>query len=281
MKKIFIFGAAGFFGSHFVELFNKAGWEVIKDRVDITDYSAIKRYLVDSKPDAVINAAGKTGRPNVDWCEIHKNETMSVNVQGAINIALATNELGIYFVHIGSGCIYEGDNNGTGFAETDEPNFYGSFYSRTKIYSEKALAEFNPLQLRVRIPIEGKSCPKNVIDKLVNYERIISIPNSFTIVEDFMTASYELIKNKERGVFNMTNVGFMDHEYLMSNYTKIVDFNKKFSYMTLDELGEVTKAKRSNCVLSTDKREALGVQMPDIKKRIPEILEDYKKNITS
>jgi 3,5-epimerase/4-reductase len=275
MHKIFIFGSKGYFGSHFVQFFQEKGWEVIGYRVDVSDYNKVKEALSSAKPDVILNCAGKTGKPNVDWCEDNKVETMKVNVQGALNIACACKELGLYLAHIGSGCIYEGDNGGKGFGEEDAPNFYGSFYSRTKIYSEQALKEFNPLQLRVRIPIEGKPGSKNVIDKLLKYKKIISIENSFTIVEDFLHASYELIQKRERGVFNMTNVGSMDHKYLMEQYQKIVDPQKSFEFMSLEDLKNITKAPRSNCTLDTTKREALGISMPSIKERIPEIMEEY------
>ena len=199
--RIVIFGISGYFGKKFKKFLINKGHEVIGERVDIRDYNKIRDYLSLNRPDMVVNAAGKTGKPNVDWCEKNVEETVQVNVCGAINIVSVCSELGIYCVHLGSGCVYEGDNNGKGFSEKDEPNFYGSIYSRTKLYSEKCLKEFNPLQLRIRIPIESKPNPKNVIDKLVKYDRIISINNSFTIVEDFLPASYELIIRKERGVF--------------------------------------------------------------------------------
>lgn len=35
-------------------------------------YSEIDRV----KPSLVLNAAGITGRPNVDWCEDHRQETI-------------------------------------------------------------------------------------------------------------------------------------------------------------------------------------------------------------
>ena len=280
-KKVFIFGSTGYFGGHLSSYFQDKGWEVIAERTDVCDMSTVRSVLEKHKPDVVINSAGKTGRPNVDWCESHKAETMAVNVQGALNIACVCDELDLYMVHISSGCIYEGDNEGKGHDEESPANFFGSFYSRTKVYSENALKEFNPLQLRVRIPVEGKPCSKNVIDKLVNYDKIISIENSFTIVEDFLPATYELIKRQERGIFNMTNVGSMDHEFLMGKYTEIVDPSRKFEVMSLEDLAKITAAPRSNCVLNTDKRENLGISMPDIKTRIPEIMEAYKQALNS
>jgi 3,5-epimerase/4-reductase len=44
--------------------------------------------LDEVKPTHVLNAAGVTGRPNVDWCEDHKEETIRANVIGALNLVL-------------------------------------------------------------------------------------------------------------------------------------------------------------------------------------------------
>ncbi|HEX9664681.1 MAG TPA: sugar nucleotide-binding protein, partial [Patescibacteria group bacterium] len=248
-------------------------------QTDIRDSSQVQKALDNLKPDVVLNAAGITGRPNVDWCEDPKNkfETFEVNVLGAVNIAKACDQFGIYLAHIGSGCIYQGNNDGQGFTEDDPQNFFGSFYSRTKGLSEDLLKPFNPLQLRVRIPIESAPSPKNVIDKLLKYEKIISVENSFTVVPDFLKASYALIDRKEKGIFNMTNAGSTDHQYIMDKYKEIVDPDYNYALMSLDELKQSTVAERSNCVLNTDKRENLGIKMPPIKERIIEVLREYKK----
>ncbi len=281
--KIYIFGATGYLGSHFVTYFQQKNWEVFTDRVDIRDLSLIETTLDKTKPDVVLNCAGITGTPNVDWCETHKETASLININGAINLASACNLRKIYFAHVGSGCVYEGDGGRkNGFIEDDEPNFEGSFYSRTKAVSEKMITDITnnkALQLRVRIPIEGVSHPKNVIDKLLKYERVASIPNSFTIVEDFIPASYELIEQQAHGIFNMTNVGWMNHKFLMEKYREIVDPTKTFEYMDEAGLAAVTCAARSNCILDATKREKLGVSMPNIKERIPAILENYKKSL--
>lgn len=277
--KVYVFGATGYFGSHFVKYFQDKKWEVLTERVDIRDFGAVQKILEKTKPAVVLNCAGVTGTPNVDWCETHKEETALININGAINLASACSKLNIYFAHLGSGCVYSGDGGRkNGFLEIDEPNFEGSFYSRTKAVSEKIIDEMNALQLRVRIPIEGKSHAKNVIDKLLNYPKIVNIENSFTIVEDFIPATYELIKRREKGIFNMTNKGSMNHKFLMENYRKIMDLDQKFEYMDEEGLAKVTCAARSNCVLDTEKRERLGISMPEIKERILKILKNYKIN---
>lgn len=281
-QKMIIFGATGYFGSALSSYFHAKGWDVIPQssrNLDLRNAIAIEDYLKQEQPDVVVNAAGATGKPNVDWCEDNKSFTMMLNVAVPLALAGACHEYGIYMVHLSSGCIYNGYNNGHGFSEDDKANFRGSFYSRTKAYAEETLAEFEPLQLRIRIPIEGKPGPRNVIDKLKKYEKIISVENSFTILEDFLPAAEQLIQKRAKGIYNMTNTGSMDHEYLMSKYKEIVDPTFEYTTMTVDEMHTITKAKRSNCTLCTKKREQAGVMMPEIKDRIIEILHQYKREL--
>jgi len=89
------------------------------------------------KPTHVFNAAGVTGRPNVDWCETHKVETIRANVVGTLTLADVCRERGLIVINFATGCIFEYDDlhvlgSGIGFKEEDTPNFIGSFYSKTK-----------------------------------------------------------------------------------------------------------------------------------------------------
>ena len=62
------------------------------------------------QPDVILNAAGVRGKPNVDWCESHQMDTVLGNTKLPIMIAEACQEKNIYFLHIGSGCIFYGDS---------------------------------------------------------------------------------------------------------------------------------------------------------------------------
>ena len=142
MVKYLIFGK-GYIGNKFHNFLEDS---LISDkRINSAEDAEeeIKKY----DPEVVINCIGRTGVPNVDWCEDHKIETVKGNITVPLMILEASQNLDKYMVHIGSGCVYEGDNNGKGWSEDDEPNFGGSFYSRTKASSEKMINEFPVLQL--------------------------------------------------------------------------------------------------------------------------------------
>ena len=280
MKKILLFGATGLIGSHFKTALEKKGYEVYGPRIEIRNFEEVQKIFKETQPDMAINATGKTGSPNVDWCETHGMETFTVNVGGSLNIAAVAHKMNINVAQVSSGCVYNGDNNGKGFTEEDEPNYFGSLYSRSRIQSEKLLKEFpNVLQLRIRIPLLGRSHPKNLIDKLLKYLKMINIKNSCTVIEDFIPAAIQLMEMKQTGVFNMTNVGAMDHKSIMTLYKKIVQPDFEINLMPEKEQNELCK-RRSNCVLNTDKREELGVHMAELEESVEKILENYKKNIT-
>jgi 3,5-epimerase/4-reductase len=275
--KILLFGSTGFIGSQLKEALLKRGHEIADPRIEIRNLDEVKKAFEEVKPDWAINATGKTGTPNVDWCETHPVETLGVNVGGSLNIASVGFSAGARVAQISSGCVYEGDNNGKGFSEDDLPNFFGSLYSRSRVISEKLLREFpNVLQLRIRIPITGRRHPKNLIDKLIKYPQMINMTNSCTVMEDFVPAAIKLMEMGQTGVFNMTNIGAMNHKQIMTMYKEIVDPNFKINIMSRNEQDELNK-RRSNCVLNTDKREKLGVNMPELEESVKKAMEEYKK----
>jgi len=275
--KYLIFGN-GYIGNKFKEAL---GHEAIVSSTDISDYQAVRHTLADASPDVVINCAGKTGKPNVDWCEDHKEETVTSNVAGTLVLLRACGEAGVYWAHVGSGCVYTGDNGGKGYGEDDMPNFFGSFYSRTKAWSETILKEFPVLQLRLRMPIDDTPGPRNLITKITTYKKIISVANSVSVLEDFLSASLELIRSRATGIYNMTNPGAITHPEILDMYREIVDASFTYEVFSLDELAGITKAGRSNCVLSSEKREAAGAHMRPVKEALQDILQKYKRNSTS
>ena len=67
------------------------------------------RLMLDyKKPDVIINCIGKTGRPNIDWCESFKMETTFANTVLPIMLADECDKKSVRMIHIGSGCIFFG-----------------------------------------------------------------------------------------------------------------------------------------------------------------------------
>lgn len=266
--KTLLFGPRGYLGEHFL----KGLPGCVPDNADIADAAAVRAALDLHQPDAVINAAGKTGRPNVDWCEDHKEETIRANVTGPLILLDECAKRGIKLVHLSSGCIYAGDNGGKGFSEDDEPNFHGSFYARTKIWAEQALREFPVLILRLRMPFDDTSHPRSLIAKVSKYARVLDSENSLTYLPEFVRAAKTLMEHGKTGIYNVVNPGKISPYAIMSLYNDIVDPAHAFERLTVDRLGDVVKAGRSNCVLSGEKLRKEGITLTPVEEAVKRAL---------
>jgi 3,5-epimerase/4-reductase len=265
---VLIFGGKGYMGQEFLRLYPGA----VAPSVDIADSTAVAKALEEHKPDIVINTAGKTGRPNIDWCEEHKEETVRSNITGPLVLLDECAKRDIYFVHLGSGCIYEGDNGGKGFTEEDPANYMGSFYSRTKAYCDQILREFPMLILRLRMPFDGSVHERNLLSKISKYPRVLDTENSLTYMPDFFAAAMALIEKRKTGIYNIVNPGTMSPFRIMEMYKEIVNPTHEFEKLTMDQLSEVATTGRSNCMLNGEKLASEGIEMRSAEEAVREAL---------
>ncbi|PIR53535.1 hypothetical protein COU76_00630 [Candidatus Peregrinibacteria bacterium CG10_big_fil_rev_8_21_14_0_10_49_10] len=264
--KVLLFGGNGYMGREFRRLYPGA----VAPSIDIADCNAVASALDQHRPDLVINAAGKTGRPNIDWCEDHKEETVRSNITGPLVLLDACTKRQIYWVHLGSGCVYQGDNGGKGFSEEDAPNFAGSFYSRTKAHCDEILREFPVLILRLRMPFDGSTHERSLITKLSKYKRVLDVQNSLTYLPDFFSAAAKLIESRKTGIYHVVNPGTLSPYHIMERYREFVDPAHTFEKLLPADLPEVVRAGRSNCVLDTKKLEQEGIELRPVESALLE-----------
>jgi dTDP-4-dehydrorhamnose reductase len=268
--RLLLFGGRGFLGTNLQALYPDA----IVPTLDITDAAAVRRALEEARPDIVINCAGKTGRPNVDWCDDHKQETLASNVTGALVVLDECLKRNLYLIHLSSGCIYNGDNGGQGFSEDDPPNFRGSFYSRTKLWTDEIFREFPVLTLRLRMPFDGSLSERNLITKLRKYRRVLTARNSLTHLPDFLRVAKTLIGRRATGVYNVVNEGTISPYEIMLRYRELIDPGHDFEPLSLEELDQVARTGRSNCTLNTNKLHAEGLALPPVDEAVDTALRD-------
>jgi UDP-glucose 4,6-dehydratase len=283
------------FGNGFVA--NHLKYSIFEERL-VPDSNFISRILDLHKPDIVINCIGKTGRPNVDWCELHREETASANIAIPVLLAEQCAKRSIYMIQIGSGCIFFGKSpnkepikkydiiigdppmKDSGWKEEDFAN-PKSYYSKTKYACDLALGNMsNVATLRIRMPISSKNNPRNLLNKLTGYQKIIDIPNSVTFMDDLERCVDWFIDNKKfySGIFHVTNPEPLTAAQIMNEYKKYVP-NHKFEIIDENELDLLTSAKRSNCILNTEKLYNLGFQMMPSEQALKNCMFNYIKNI--
>lgn len=242
----------------------------------IYSYKDIKTELRKFKPKTIINCIGNVGR-NVDECEKDLDKTLIANTFAPIILAEAALRNNIKLIHISSGCIYHYDySKDTPINEDKLPDFFELFYSRTKIYAEQSLTvltkKYPILIVRIRVPLDNQPHPRNLLTKLINYRKVIDIPNSLTYVPDFISALRHLIKIDARGIYNIVNKGSLRYPELMEVYKKYVP---NFEYEVIDF--KKTNLVRTNLILSTRKLEKRGFKTRDIHGVLEECVRSYIK----
>jgi 3,5-epimerase/4-reductase len=269
-----VFGA-GFLGERLAKSLPGA---VLARGTDISDREAVLAALRAHRPSSVVNAAGKTGRPNVDWCEHHPLETTRSNVIGPLVLAEACAALDVHLLHLASGCIFYGPSPSAGGWREDDDANPSSLYSRSKYAADLMLSRLpNVGIVRLRMPIDTLPGPRNLITKLAHYAQVIDVENSVTIVPDLVDVVGALVERRATGVFHATNPGPVRHVQLLALYRQFVDPSHRFTLIAEDELvgrGLAVRA-RSNCILSSARLESLGVRMPPSETALPGVFRQY------
>jgi len=242
----------------------------------------VLKLLDEHKPDAVLNAAGVRGKPNVDWCEDHQLETILGNTKLPIIIAEACQEKNIYLLHIGSGCIFYGDSPHPDkkWRENDMGNPTEVTYSRAKWAADLVLSTLPNVGIgRIRMPIDYIPSANNMIDKLATFPKVIDVENSVTIVDDMVMAFYELMKQKAEGIFHITNPGTLKHREIVSLYEEMVDPSHTNEWITNDDLvkqGLATKT-RSNNFLASENLDKIGIHMREVHEAMRDTMTKYSE----
>ena len=269
----------------------------------------IEDCLEDEEPGVIVNCMGRTGRPNVDWCESHKEATYEGNVTLPLLLADWCKKHGVHLIQLGSGCVYFGKSSNfhmvksdgsplpdigpattswtcswpykkieDGWKETDFAN-PKSFYSKTKYACDLILGEMSHVTiLRLRMPISELAVPRNFITKIRGYKQVIDIPNSVTFMSDLVRCVEWAAQNRPSGIFHVTNPQPLSAAKVMREYQKYFP-EHKFEYITEQQLDQMTVAKRSNCILNTDKLRLAGFQMSDSGEALERCMAAYVKNM--
>ena len=287
-----VLGSTGYIGSKFVNFFDALGYEamgVSRSELDYTNPETLRSWLKSRNPRFVINSAGYTGKPNVDACELAKAECLSGNAVLPGIIREVCEDLNIPWGHVSSGCIYSGRRqDGKGWAEEDEPNFSFrsppcSFYSGSKALGEEVLrGASNAFIWRLRIPFNQEKNPRNYLQKLLNYNRLLEAENSVSHLEEFVEKSINCFQKEiEPGVYNMTNQGSITTRQVTNWMLEegVTDKNFNFFENEAEFMDQAAKTPRSNCVLDTSKSQKAGIGMKCVEEAMRESMRKMAEGV--
>lgn len=293
MSCVLLLGGTGYVGDMFQHVLNQRNLRylnVSRSDHDYYDMLLLRDIIESCDAEFVINAAGFTGKPNVDQCEIMRDETIRGNVLLPQIVAQACDLTDTPLVHVSSGCIYSGhksvDAHGelVGFNEDDTPNFSFdqppcSFYSGTKALSEQVLSQFERVYTcRLRIPFDHLDSPRNYLSKMQMYDKVYDATNSMSHREEFVQACLELALNRcEYGTYNVTNTGYVTSKQVVELIKQLLHVDREFEYWMGDQdfYSNGACTPRSNCVMDNTKLLSTGIDMRSVEEAILSSLQNW------
>jgi len=287
---ILLLGGSGYVGQAYQRLFarkNLSFRNLARRDVDYTRPEILTPLLRELRPEFVVNAAGYTGKPNVDACELHKADCLDGNAVLPGRIAQACTAAGVPWGHVSSGCIYSGAKpDGSGFREDDAPNFcfrtnHCSFYSGTKALGEEVLAGTPSVYLwRLRIPFNEVDSPRNYLTKLMRYDSLLEAANSISQLDEFVAGTFACWEKRVPfGTYNVTNPGHVTTREVVDLITKSGVCTKQFKFFANEDdfMHKAAKTPRSNCVMDSSKLAAVGIRLTEVHESVARALREWRK----
>ena len=238
------------------------------------------------------------------------NENLRDNLAAPLLLAYLCKHAGVHFTYLGTGCIfsyreedvermlrYDGIadsfpmNNEKlkdiekcyKFKESDAPNFFGSSYSIVKGYTDRIMQERNcicesVLNLRIRMPIVARDHPRNFITKIVNYAKVCSLPNSMTVLDEYLPYALVLMQHRYTGTLNFVNPGVISHNEILRMYRAHVNPGFTWANFSVAEQNEILASKRSNNYLDNEKLLSIFPKARHIYEAVQHCMRTYNDN---
>jgi dTDP-4-dehydrorhamnose reductase len=283
--KILFFGSKGWIGKQFGFFLNKNGITYISTDVRADDEKAVEEEIKLYSPTHIISFIGRThgGEYNtIDYLELSGKlkDNIRDNLYSPLVLSILCERYNIHYTYLGTGCIFSSDDPTTTSIDDDAlPNFFGSSYSTVKGFTDRLqhLYSKNTLNLRIRMPIVNYEHNRNFLSKIFKYEKICSMPNSMTVLEDMFPVIMDMMIKNTTGTFNLVNKGVITHNEILEMYKKHIDPSFVWKNFSVEEQNSVLLSKRSNTQLSNDKLYSLYPDIPDIKTSVEKCVIQYHK----
>jgi dTDP-glucose 4,6-dehydratase len=293
---VLVYGAKGWIGSQFVKILLKNSINYYEGKTRVDEKLEVINEIQKVNPTHVISFIGRThGKINdnvyttIDYLEEEGKlvENMRDNLFSPLLLADICSKYGIHYTYLGTGCIFQYDEKHpfakevNGFTEESLPNFFGSSYSIVKGFTDRLMSLYddNVLNLRIRMPITGEENGRNFITKIVNYEKVCSIPNSMTVLPELLPCVLDMMNKKITGTMNLTNPGLISHNEILQLYKEIVDHDFTWKNFSQEEQRSILSADRSNNFLDTSRLESLYPNIKNIRESVKDCLIEYKKTL--
>ena len=263
--KVLVTGVKGQLGYDVVKDLEKRGYQPIgvdRDEMDLMDNEAIRTFIMNLKPEAIIHCAAYTA---VDKAEEEVETCYQINAEAVKVISECAKELDVKLIYISTDYVFDGTKEGE-YVETDLPNpinVYGASKLKGEQYVQTLLEKYYIVRISWVFGVNGNNFIKTM-RRLGSERDELNIINdqvgSPTYTADLAPLLVDMMETDKYGIYHATNEGTCSWYEFANEIFKQSRIEVKTNPITTDQYP--TAAKRPmNSRMSKAKLKANGFNL--------------------
>jgi dTDP-4-dehydrorhamnose reductase len=262
--RVTIFGASGLLGRALMREWS--GDEVVgltSQDADIRDAAQVQSAIQGTRPQWVVLAAAYT---DVDGAESNPDRALSVNRDGALNVAQAAKQAGARLLFLSSDYVFDGKKKSP-YETGDARNPLG-VYARSKAEAETQLLEVLPDVCIARTSwlfgVGGRCFPDTILKLAANRPALDVVDDQRggpTYCIDLARAIIELCRKNATGIVHATNAGECSWFEFARAIVSEAGLTTEVRPISTQQMPRPAP-RPAYSVLSAKSLKSLGVQMP-------------------
>ena len=208
--KVLVTGVKGQLGYDVVKDLEKRGYQPIgvdRDEMDLMDNEAIRTFIMNLKPEAIIHCAAYTA---VDKAEEEVETCYQINAEAVKVISECAKELDVKLIYISTDYVFDGTKEGE-YVETDLPNpinVYGASKLKGEQYVQTLLEKYYIVRISWVFGVNGNNFIKTM-RRLGSERDELNIINdqvgSPTYTADLAPLLVDMMETDKYGIYHATN----------------------------------------------------------------------------
>ena len=239
--KILVTGIKGQLGYDCVRELNKRGYNNVCgidiEDLDITDESAVYKFITEYNPDVVMHNAAWTA---VDKAEQMPEKVYQVNALGPKYIAEACKEVNAKMVYISTDYVFDG--KGESQFEVDDPKNGLSVYGKTKSQGEdfviSTISNYFIVRISWAFGYNGNNFVKTMLklgSRMSEINVVCDQIGSVTYTYDLSKLLCDMIETDKYGIYHATNEGMISWADFATEIMKQANLACKVNHVTTEE----------------------------------------------